>query len=112
MSASEATARLVNTSQQVGGTVGLAYYRVRASALDVFFTSSRDGGSTWKTPQRLNSRSIPFGWLASAGGAMVGDYISTSFAGGRAVPVFALGFSPRRGRLHESMFATSLALPH
>ena len=112
MSASEATARLVNTSQQVGGTVGLAYYRVRASALDVFFTSSRDGGSTWKTPQRLNSRSIPFGWLASAGGAMVGDYISTSFAGGRAVPVFALGFRPRRGRLHESMLATSLTLPH
>ena len=56
--------------------------------------------------------SISFGWLASAGGAMVGDYISTSFAGGRAVPVFALGFPQRRGRLHESMFATSLTLPH
>ena len=95
-----------------GGTVGLAYYRVRGSVLDVFFTSSRDGGSTWRAPQRLNSRSIPFGWLASAGGAMVGDYISTSFAGGRAVPVFALGFAPRRERLHESMFATSLTLPH
>jgi hypothetical protein len=95
-----------------GGRVALAYYRVRGSALDVSFTSSRDGGSTWRTPQRLTSRSIPFGWLASAGGAMVGDYISTSFAGGKAVPVFALGFKPRRGRLHESMFATALTLPH
>jgi hypothetical protein len=95
-----------------GGRVALAYYRVRGSMLDVFFTSSRNGGSTWRAPQRLNTRSIRFGWVASAGGAMVGDYISTSFAGGRAVPVFALGFLPRRGRLHESMFATSLALPH
>jgi hypothetical protein len=42
---------------------------------------------------------------------MVGDYISTSFAGGRAVPVFALGFRPRASRLHESMFATSVAIP-
>jgi hypothetical protein len=96
----------------VSGRVALAYYRVRNSSLDVFFTSSRNGGSTWTTPQRLSSRSVPFGWVASAGGAMVGDYISTSFAGGKAVPVFALGFKPRRGRLHESMFATSLAVPH
>ena len=95
-----------------GGRVALAYYRVRNSSLDVFFTSSSNGGTTWRAPQRLSSRSVPFGWVASAGGAMVGDYISTSFAGGRAVPVFALGFKPRRGLLHESMFATSLTLPH
>jgi hypothetical protein len=96
----------------VGGRVALAYYQVRGAALDVFFTSSRDGGTTWRARQRLSSRSVRFSWLASAGGAMVGDYISTSFAGGKAVPVFALGFKPRRGRLHESMFATALALPH
>ena len=94
------------------GRVALAYYRVRNGSVDVFFTSSRNGGSTWRTPQPLSSRSTPFAWLASAGGAMVGDYISTSFAGGKAVSVFALGFEPRRGRLHESMFATSLTLPH
>jgi hypothetical protein len=96
----------------VAGRVALAYYRVRGSLLDVFLVSSRNGGATWTKPQRLNSRSVPFGWVARAGGAMVGDYISTSIAGGRAVPVFALGFRPRRGRLHESMFAASLALPH
>ena len=96
----------------VAGRVALAYYRVRNNSLDVFFTSSRNGGSTWRAPQRLSSRSTPFGWLASADGAMVGDYISTSFAGGKAVPVFALGFKPRRGRLHESMFAASLTVPH
>jgi hypothetical protein len=94
------------------GRLALTYYTVRNGLLDVYFTTSRSAGATWTKRQRLNSRSIPFGWLASAGGAMVGDYISTSFAGGRAVPVFALGFAPRRARLHESMFATSLALPH
>jgi hypothetical protein len=39
---------------------------------------------------------------------MVGDYISTSFAGGRAVPVFVLATPPRSSRLHEAAFATSL----
>jgi hypothetical protein len=96
----------------VAGRVALAYYRVRGSLLDVWFVASRNGGTTWTKPQRLSSRSVPFGWVARAGGAMVGDYISTSIAGGRAVPVFALGFRPRGGRLHESMFATSLVLPH
>ena len=95
-----------------GGRVALAYYRVRNGSLDVFFTSSRNGGTTWTKPQRLSSRSVPFGWVARAGGAMVGDYISTSIAGGKAVPVFALGFRPRGSRLHESMFAASLTLPH
>jgi len=94
------------------GVLALAYYTVRNDRLDVYETTSRNGGASWTKRQRLNSRSVPFGWLASAGGAMVGDYISTSVAGGRAVPVFALGFAPRRGRLHESMFATSLAVPH
>ena len=96
----------------VAGRVALAYYRVRGSLLDVWFVSSRNGGTTWTKPQRLSSRSVPFGWVARAGGAMVGDYISTSIAGGKAVPVFALGFRPRGSRLHESMFAASLTLPH
>jgi hypothetical protein len=96
----------------VGGRIALAYYRLSGTSLDVWFVSSRNGGTTWRKPQRLSSRSVSMGWLATAGGAMVGDYISTSFAGGRAVPVFALAFRPRGARLHESMFATSLAVPH
>jgi len=42
---------------------------------------------------------------------MVGDYISTSFAGGRAVPVFVLARGPKGSRLHEAAFAASLAGP-
>jgi hypothetical protein len=95
----------------VAGRVALAYYRVRGMLMDVWLVSSRDGGTTWTKPQRLSSRALSMSWVAQAGGAMVGDYISTSFAGGRAVPVFALAFPTRGGRLNEPMFATSLAVP-
>jgi hypothetical protein len=95
------------------GSLVVTYYNVvQKVALNVYLVSSRNGGATWSAPRRLNSRTFPFDWLAEAGGAMVGDYISTSFAAGRAVPVFAVGIRPRGGRLHESMFATSLAVPH
>jgi len=43
-------------------------------------------------------------------GSMVGDYISTSSAGGRAVPVFVLATAPRNG-LHEAAFASSIPVP-
>jgi hypothetical protein len=43
-------------------------------------------------------------------GSMVGDYISTSFAGGRAVPVFVLAKPPRGTRLSEAVFAASLGV--
>jgi hypothetical protein len=78
----------------------------------VRFVSSRTAGATWSKPQLLNSRHVPVSGIArTSQGSMVGDYISTSFAGGRAVPVFALALKPRAGQLRESMFATSLAVP-
>jgi hypothetical protein len=46
-------------------------------------------------------------WIAQAGGAMVGDYISTAFAGGRAVPVFVLA-SPPGARLNQPLFAAAI----
>jgi len=95
------------------GRIAVAYYVVNGSRLDVNFMASRDRGDTWTKPQRLSSRSLLSSWIASTSqGLMVGDYISTSFAGGRAVPVFALALKPRGTRLSESMFATSLATPH
>jgi hypothetical protein len=42
---------------------------------------------------------------------MVGDYISTSFANGRAVPVFTLAQSPLHGLLRQATFASSIAVP-
>ena len=91
------------------GRLALAYYTVSASRLDAWFVASRDGGASCVRPQRLSTQSIPTGWIAAtSGGFMVGDYISTSFAGGRAVPVFVLARRPTGGRMHESAFAASL----
>ena len=94
------------------GRLALACYVLRGSSLDVRFVSSGDAGATWTKPKLLDSRKVPTAWIARTSlGSMVGDYISTSFAGNRAVPVFALAQRPHRGRLQESMFATSLAVP-
>jgi hypothetical protein len=94
------------------GRLALAYYVYRGSSLDVRFVSSSNAGASWTRPRLLNSRRVPMRGIASTTlGSMVGDYISTSFAGGRAVPVFVLASAPSRGRLHEAAFATSLAVP-
>ena len=91
------------------GRLALTSYVLRGSALDVRFVSSRNAGASWSRPQLLNARRVPIAGIAQTSqGSMVGDYISTSFAGGRAVPVFVLA-SPRRGtRLREAAFAASL----
>jgi hypothetical protein len=94
------------------GRLALAYYVLRGSALDVRFVWSRDGGVTWSRPQRLNARPVPISGIASTSlGPMVGDYISTSIAGGRAVPVFALAGPARGTKLREAIFASSLRVP-
>ena len=91
-----------------GGHLALTYYVAAPSGrLDVELVTSTNRGSTWTAPRRLNAQSVPYFWIAQAGGAMVGDYISTSFAGGRAVPVFALASPPGR-RLDQPLFAASI----
>ena len=93
------------------GRLALTYYVFHGSSLDVRFVSSSNAGARWTKPRLLNSRQVPMSGIASTSlGSMVGDYISTSFAGGRAVPVFVLGRTPT-AQLHESTFATSLAVP-
>jgi hypothetical protein len=95
------------------GRIAVAYYTRRGMKLNVSFVASKNGGATWTKPQQLNSRPVDVRWIATtSGGSMVGDYISTSFAGGRAVPVFALALRPRGTTLRESMFSSSLATPH
>jgi hypothetical protein len=87
------------------GLLGLTYYALKPGGfLDVGFVSSVDGGRRWKTPRRLSVRTMPLSWIAQAGGAMVGDYISTSFVSGRAITVFALA-GPRGSRFNQPLFA-------
>jgi hypothetical protein len=77
--------------------------------LGISLEQSRDGGKTWTAPQRLDAQPFSTSWLPRAeGGRMVGDYFSTSYAGARVVPVFALATSPLNGRFREAIFATSL----
>ncbi|MFM8998687.1 MAG: sialidase family protein [Actinomycetota bacterium] len=85
-SSSGATARLA-----------LAYYSYPTAncssatcQLQVGFISSKDGGATWSAPQTL-AGPMSLSWIASTTqGRMVGDYISTSFVGSLAFPMFVV----------------------
>jgi hypothetical protein len=72
---------------------------------------STDGGATWSRPVLLSPERMPFGRIAFSNGVMVGDYISTSFAGERAVAVFTLAQAKLRGRLRQATYAASIAVP-
>jgi hypothetical protein len=77
--------------------------------LGMSFVQSRDGGKTWNQPQRLDAQPFSTDWVGrSEGGRMVGDYFSTSYAGSRVVPVFALATSSLNGRFRQAIFAASL----
>ena len=93
------------------GRVAVAYYTESGGKLTVQLTRSVDGGATWSRPLLLSPERMPFGRLAFSNGVMVGDYISTSFAGGRAVAVFPLAQSKLRGRLRQATYAASIAVP-
>jgi hypothetical protein len=88
----------------------VTHVRTSTRAYGVAVTRSRNGGSTWTKPQRLDAVSPRYAWLAQwAGGAFVGDYVGATFAGGRFVPVFALAQPPLPGgRLRQYMMAASL----
>jgi hypothetical protein len=89
----------VDRSSSGGNTrlaLGYYYYPVASCTsatcqLTVGFTSSTDGGATWTAARRV-AGPISLSWIASTNqGVMVGDYMSTSFAGGNfAFPIFAV----------------------
>jgi hypothetical protein len=76
--------------------------------VDVGMVVSKDAGTTWTRPQRLNTVSMPLQWIADTNiGRMLGDYVSASWLGGRAVPVFALATEPVNGVFRQSIFAAT-----
>jgi hypothetical protein len=92
------------------GHLGITYYEMPSCAcrIDVAFVGSVDGGASWSKPQRLTTRSNKLSWLAATSlGLMTGDYISTSFVGGRPIPVFALSSPPSGRSLREATFVTA-----
>jgi hypothetical protein len=89
--------------------LALAYYNYPVAFcngstcdLNVGFTSSTDGGASW-SPARRVAGPFKLSWVALTDqGPMVGDYISTSFAGGPvAFPVFAIAKPPTSGVFDE-----------
>jgi hypothetical protein len=79
--------------------------RVDCAGIDVWLTRSPDGGATWSRPERLDAQPMRLDWLPRAGGRFFGDYISTSFVGGRAMPVYSLAVTPFGGKLRQAIMA-------
>jgi hypothetical protein len=100
------------TTRGRNARVAVAYHRHASCGttrcVDVELISSADGGATWGRAQRLNARPMPISWIAdTALGAMLADYISTSYVRGRPIPVFALASEPTGDILHQAIFATT-----
>jgi BNR repeat-like domain len=79
--------------------------------LQVGYTSSPDGGAHWAAPTQLAGPMALSQIAQTSQGPMVGDYISTSFSGGRAVPVIAVGLQqPTATSFDEAMYAPTTPL--
>jgi hypothetical protein len=84
--------------------LGLTYYYYPSAScspqtcqLNVGYVSSADGGAHWSSPIQL-AGPMMLSWLPNTNqGRMVGDYISTSFADGKAYPAFAVARVPTAG---------------
>jgi hypothetical protein len=88
--------------------LALTFYTAGNAGLDVRFVTSTDAGTTWSRSQRLSAQTMSLNWIPqTTQGLMVADYISTSFVGGNAVPVFAIASAPGR-LLNQAMFAAVL----
>jgi hypothetical protein len=97
--------------------LGLAYHYIPDSncgstdcRVYVGFVNSLDGGATWSKPRALAGPMRP-DWLApTSDGYMTGDYISTSFSGGKPHPLIAIGKQPSGATLDEAIYSTSPAM--
>jgi hypothetical protein len=97
--------------------LALAYYYYPTAAcsqatceLDVGYVSSSNGGKSWSAPQQL-AGPMNLTWLPSTSlGRMVGDYISTSYVGGKAFPVFAVANAPTGTVFDEAMYTPTNGL--
>ncbi len=72
--------------------------------LDAGFSTSADGGTTWTSNTKI-AGPMSLTWLANTSqGRMVGDYISTSFSGAPAFPVFEVASTPIDSTFNEATF--------
>jgi hypothetical protein len=107
-------------SAGAGTKIGVVYYSVppdggcfgfTCATADVSFVGTLDAGKTWTRPLRLNPRPMRLDWMADGEiGSFVGDYVSTSWVGGRPIPVVVLAGPPVNDELRQSVFAATRML--
>lgn len=98
------TARIAVTAYAVSKAQGC----VDCEGVDAYLVTSADGGRTWRAPLRLNVDSMSPHWLAATSlGPMLGDYVSTSYVGGRPVPVLALAAEPDVLGFRQAIYAAT-----
>jgi hypothetical protein len=93
--------------------LGLTYHFYRdgrcsrtSCAYEVGYIQSNNGGSTWSTHTDV-AGPVNVTWIANTSqGRMFGDYISTSWLNGKAVPVLSLASAP-----FGSLFAQAAWVP-
>ncbi len=75
--------------------------------VDAWLVRSNNGGKTWSAPKLLSAEPMPLTWLAdTTRGAMLGDYISASWAGGKPWAVLPLATRSEVG-FSEAIFAAT-----
>ena len=100
-----------------GAHLGLTYYFYPNAAcssacrLEVGFISSPDGGAHWGPATQLAGPMALSQIAQTSQGPMVGDYISSSFSGGKVATLFAVGLQqPDTATFDEAMYAPSTPL--
>jgi BNR repeat-like domain len=73
--------------------------------LEVGYISSPDAGAHWGAPTQLAGPMTLDQIAQTSQGPMVGDYISTSFSGGLAATVFAVGKPATTAAFDEAMYS-------
>ena len=101
-----------------GAHLALTYYFYPDAAcatdtcqLEVGYISSPDGGAHWGDPTTLAGPMSLNDIALTSQGPMVGDYISTSFSGGNATTVFAVGNPHTGSAFDEAVYAPTTPLP-
>jgi hypothetical protein len=98
--------------------LGLTYYFLKNTncsfttcKIYVGYIASNNGGATWGPPVQL-AGPMQVGWLPNSDlGYMIGDYLSTSFAGSVARSTFPVAAQPAGGLFQQAIFtANGLAL--
>jgi hypothetical protein len=105
------------TTAGSGAHLGLTYYFYPNTAcggacqLEVGYISSPDGGAHWGPATQLAGPMALSEIALTSQGPMVGDYISSSFSGGRVVTMFAVGLQqPSSTTFDEATYAPSTPL--